>query len=257
MRTDGKGNFNRNESHCCTPSSPRASCGGYLGLCAQAGCPKWTTAPPQKLPEPSGLALKGPLQFGNLQKLLGTMWKLSELVFLTSWMSNTVKQRLKKVSENVGCLAADFLWAPEVLSALRTTPSVLHSPRATFYNWGCSRLQVPLSHQANFCPCPTLMEPVLARNHAMEEEHSEQFLQEPDTRPFEQCAFGVMAKRWGPTHAHAHQAKNPRVRGLLLVVSKSWRAERRRTPKHRSKSVSLAFQGSLVLYLCVVFSPCE
>ena len=53
-------------------------------------------------------------------KNFGKMRKLSEITFLTSWRSNTVKQGVRKMSENVGNLAANFLRTGEVQSALQT-----------------------------------------------------------------------------------------------------------------------------------------
>ena len=65
-------------------------------------------------------SLRGASAVRNLRKIFGKMRKLSEIVFLTSWTSNTVKQGVPKMSENVGNLAANFLRTPEVQSALQT-----------------------------------------------------------------------------------------------------------------------------------------
>ena len=80
--------------------------------------PCWATEGPKTQPLSS---LRGALRSAEIcGKIFGKMRKLSEIVFLTSWTSNTVKQGVRKMSENVGNLAANFLRTPEVQSALQT-----------------------------------------------------------------------------------------------------------------------------------------
>ena len=69
---------------------------------------------------------KWPPQCGNLRKFFSKMRKLSKIVFLTSWMSNTVKQGVRKMSE---------IWPPIFCRPLTCRvhcrpPSALHSPRS-------------------------------------------------------------------------------------------------------------------------------
>ena len=90
-------------------------------LCSNVS-PEMDPAGPQKAPKPSpSQASEWPPAVRKFcGKIFGKMRKLSEIVFLTSWTSSTVKQGVRKMSENVGNLTANFLRTPEVQSALQT-----------------------------------------------------------------------------------------------------------------------------------------
>ena len=111
-----------------------------------------------------------PPQCGNLRKIFGKMRKLSEIVFLTSWTSNTVKQGVRKMSENVGNLAANFLRTPEVQSALQT-PLCTALSSFQFCSLGFSRLVAHWHHNSQrFEPSISLPNShgAFAHNQAME-----------------------------------------------------------------------------------------
>ena len=88
-------------------------------------------------------------------KIFSTLRKLSEIVFLTSWTSNTVKQGVWKMSESVGNLAANFLQTPEVQSALQA-PLCTALSSFQFCGLGFSRLVAHCHTSQSFEPSISL-----------------------------------------------------------------------------------------------------
>ena len=134
--------------------------------------PEWTPAAPHKVPKPSpSQPPKREFAMENLQTIFGKIHRLSEIVFLTSWMSNIVKQRARKMSENVRNLAANFLRMK--CKAHCRPPSALHSPRSNSAIWDFRALWpsvMPANVLNHPSPCRTLMEPL---------HNAGQFLQHP------------------------------------------------------------------------------
>ena len=119
---------------------------GFLGFTFLSSCYLWRLfghvvfecdaqniphAAPQKAPNPSpSQALRGASAVRKFAgKFSAKVRKLSEIVFLTSWTSNTVKQGVRKMSENVE------IWPPIFCGPLKCRvhcrpPSALHSPRS-------------------------------------------------------------------------------------------------------------------------------
>ena len=97
---------------------PVAALRTFVFKCVARNGPCWATEGPKTQPLSS---FRGAPRSAEIcGKIFGKMRKLSEIVFLTSRTSNTVKQGVRKMSENVGNLTANFLRTPEVQSALQT-----------------------------------------------------------------------------------------------------------------------------------------
>ena len=142
-----------------------------LGACvfkcdARNGPPPRHTRPQNPAPPDPQRGLRSAEICG---KIFGKMRKLSEIVFLTSWTSNTVKQGVRKMSENVGNLAANFLRTPEVQSALQT-PLCTALSSFQFCSFGFSRLVAHCHTSQSFEPSISLPNShgASAYNQAME-----------------------------------------------------------------------------------------
>ena len=88
-------------------------------------------------------------QRGLCNSEIGNMRQLSEIAFLTSWT------RVRKMPENVGNLAANFLRTPECRVHCRP-PSALHSPRSNSAVLGFSRLVAHCHTSQSFEPTISL-----------------------------------------------------------------------------------------------------
>ena len=153
--------------------SPLALCGTSSGVCVQVWRPKWTPAAPHNIPAARLNTSKGPLKSDTLRKVFCNMWKLSEIAFLTSRMSNFVCRNARKCRKFSRELSADP-WSAECTSDLPLHCTLL----IQFLQFGFFSLFVAHCRSGQSFE-PTISLPnshaTCAHNQAMAKQHCEQY----------------------------------------------------------------------------------